>query len=79
MAAPTWLVIVFGVAVGPVGATSVVLVVLQPVMFDPGYAGSAAGDLHRVIGPLATSFALIACWEATRAVRWPDLVSPARW
>lgn len=29
-----WLVILFGVAVGPLGAASVVLVILQPVMFD---------------------------------------------
>ena len=29
-----WLVIVFGIAVGPLGVASVVLVVLQPVLFD---------------------------------------------
>lgn len=29
-----WLVIVFGVAVGPLGVASVVLVILQPVLFD---------------------------------------------
>lgn len=29
-----WMVIVFGLAVGPLGAISVLLVILQPVMFD---------------------------------------------
>ncbi|HEU5325624.1 MAG TPA: vitamin K epoxide reductase family protein [Candidatus Limnocylindria bacterium] len=29
-----WIVILFGLAVGPLGATSIVLVILQPVMFD---------------------------------------------
>lgn len=29
-----WLVIVFGIAVGPLGVASVVLVILQPVLFD---------------------------------------------
>lgn len=29
-----WLVVLFGLAVGPFGAASIVLVVLQPVMFD---------------------------------------------
>ena len=29
-----WIVIVFGLAVGPLGAVSVLLVILQPVMFD---------------------------------------------
>ncbi len=29
-----WMVVLFGVAVGPLGAVSILLVVLQPVMFD---------------------------------------------
>jgi uncharacterized membrane protein len=29
-----WIVVVFGLAVGPLGAVSVVLVILQPVLFD---------------------------------------------
>lgn len=29
-----WIVILFGLAVGPLGATSILLVILQPVMFD---------------------------------------------
>ena len=29
-----WIVVLFGLAVGPLGATSILLVVLQPVMFD---------------------------------------------
>lgn len=36
------------------------------------YVGTArTHDL--IIGPLVASFALIACWEATRAVRWVNL------
>lgn len=29
-----WLVILFGIAVGPLGAASIILVILQPVLFD---------------------------------------------
>lgn len=29
-----WIVIIFGLAVGPLGATSILLVILQPVMYD---------------------------------------------
>ncbi|MGQ0608381.1 MAG: vitamin K epoxide reductase family protein [Chloroflexota bacterium] len=29
-----WLVVLFGLAVGPIGAVSILLVILQPVMFD---------------------------------------------
>ena len=29
-----WMVVIFGLAVGPLGAISIVLVILQPVMFD---------------------------------------------
>jgi uncharacterized membrane protein len=29
-----WIVVLFGLAVGPLGATSILLVILQPVMFD---------------------------------------------
>lgn len=29
-----WIVIIFGLAVGPLGAISIILVILQPVMFD---------------------------------------------
>ena len=39
-----------------------------------GYAGSTASDVHRTIGPLAASLALIAVWQATRAVRLPNIV-----
>lgn len=38
-----------------------------------GYAGSQAGDLHRVVGPVAASLALIAAWEATAGLRWANL------
>lgn len=39
-----------------------------------GYAGSTASDVHRTIGPLAASLALVASWQATRAVRLPNIV-----
>ncbi len=29
-----WIVVVFGVAIGPLGAVSITLVILQPVLFD---------------------------------------------
>lgn len=29
-----WIVVIFGLAVGPLGAVSIILVILQPVMFD---------------------------------------------
>lgn len=34
-----------------------------------GYGGVAA-DLDRIVGPIATSFAVVAIAEAARAVRW---------
>ncbi len=34
-----------------------------------GYADSPAGDVHRTIGPVAASVAIIAVWDATRGVR----------
>ncbi|HVL89630.1 MAG TPA: vitamin K epoxide reductase family protein [Actinomycetota bacterium] len=42
-----WIVIVFGLAVGPFGAVSILLVVLQPVMFDAWctLCLASAGDL----------------------------------
>ena len=36
------------------------------------YAGSPASDLHRVAGPVIASLGLIAMWEATVGVRWPN-------
>jgi hypothetical protein len=37
-----------------------------------GYSGAAA-HINRITGPLASTFALIAMWEATRAMRWAVL------
>lgn len=45
-------------------------VMVAPVAL--GYAGVAA-TVSWIAGPLALSFALIAAWEATRAVRWATL------
>ncbi|MEX0750043.1 MAG: vitamin K epoxide reductase family protein [Dehalococcoidia bacterium] len=48
-----WIVVLFGVAVGPLGVVSVMLVVFQPVLFDAGRTlclASAAASLI-MIGP----------------------------
>jgi hypothetical protein len=37
-----------------------------------GHGGAAAVN-SRVVGPVVASFAIIAWWEATRAVRWVNL------
>lgn len=48
-----WIVIVFGLAVGPLGAISILLVILQPVMFDAWCTLCLASALISVlmIGP----------------------------
>jgi hypothetical protein len=38
-----------------------------------GYTGPARTNDH-VVGPLAATFACVAIWEATRPVRWANLV-----
>lgn len=38
-----------------------------------GYSDRLMGDVHRVVGPVAASLALISAWEATAAVRWPNI------
>lgn len=55
-------------------AGAVVGITLMAAPAVLGYAGSTASDVQRTIGPLAGSLALIAVWEATRAVRLPNLV-----
>jgi len=42
-----------------------------------GYTDRWASDLHRVIGPLIAAVAIIALWEVTIAVRWPNVVLAA--
>lgn len=37
-----------------------------------GY-GDPAGTNDRIVGPLAATFAIIAIWEVTRALRWLNL------
>lgn len=37
-----------------------------------GYSGSAATN-DRIVGPLAATFAIVAIWEVTRALRWANL------
>lgn len=35
-----------------------------------GYASETAGDVHRLLGPVAGGAAFIAVWEVVHAVRW---------
>lgn len=37
-----------------------------------GYGGPAATN-DRIVGPLAATFAIVAIWETTRALRWLNL------
>lgn len=37
-----------------------------------GY-GNPAADNAYIFGPVAATFAIVACWEATRGVRWGNL------
>jgi hypothetical protein len=39
-----------------------------------GYADATAADVHRIIGPVAASAALVAVWEATRGARLVNVV-----
>lgn len=42
------------------------------LMAAPGVFGlsNPAADNFYIFGPVATTFGVVACWEATRAVRW---------
>lgn len=42
-----------------------------------GYVDDPAADVHRIVGPLVASLALIAAWEATAGVRWANLLLAA--
>jgi hypothetical protein len=64
-----WIVIVFGVFVGPLGAVSVILVIIQPVLFDTFCTlclASAAISLA-MIGPAADE--ILAALQHLRRVR----------
>ncbi len=37
-----------------------------------GYGGPAATN-HRIVGPIAATFAVVAIWEVTRPLRWVNL------
>ncbi len=39
-----------------------------------GYADARAADVHRIIGPVAASAALVAVWEVTRGARLVNLI-----
>jgi len=39
-----------------------------------GYRGTAAETSDRIVGPIVVSFAVIALWEVSRAVRWVNLL-----
>src|SRR3712207_1217064 len=53
-----WIVVVFGLAVGPLGAVSILLVILQPVLFDAWCTLCLASALISVlmIGPAMDEF-----------------------
>ena len=55
----------------PVGIAVGLFLVAAPAVF--GYAGTRASDVHRTLGPIAASLAFIALWQATKAVRLPNL------
>jgi len=55
----------------------VVGVALMAMPAVAGYVDTPAGDLHRTVGPLAVTFAIIATWPATRDVRWGNMVLAA--
>ena len=67
-----WLVVLFGLAVGPLGAGSVVLVILQPVMFDSFCTLCLASALISVlmIGPAMDE--VLATLQVLRRVRDAD-------
>jgi hypothetical protein len=37
-----------------------------------GYGGAAETN-DRIVGPIAASFAFVACWEVVGALRWPTV------
>lgn len=46
------------------------------LMFAPAvleYTGTTAADNDRIFGPIAGSFAFVACWEVLDPLRWPML------
>ena len=56
----------------PVGMAVGVWLMAAPAVL--GYADSAATDVHRIVGPVAASAALISVWEATRGARLVNLI-----
>ena len=64
-----WLVVLFGLAVGPLGAGSVVLVILQPVLYDSfcTLCLASAGISVLMIGPAMDE--VLATLQALRRVR----------
>lgn len=59
-------------AAQPVGIVVGVWLMAAPAALR--YADSSAADVHRIIGPVAASAALIAVWEATRGARLVNLL-----
>jgi hypothetical protein len=39
-----------------------------------GYEGTRAADHDRIVGPVLATFACVAIWEATRPLRWVNLL-----
>lgn len=67
-----WVVVVFGVAVGPLGAVSILLVILQPVLFDAWCTLCLASAVVSVlmIGPAMDE--VLASLQHLRRVRTAD-------
>jgi hypothetical protein len=46
-----------------------VWLLFAPAVLD--YTGTTAADNDRIIGPIAGSFAFVACWAVLDPLRWP--------
>lgn len=58
-----------------VSAAGGLVLMAAPAVLD--YAGTAAAKVHWTVGPVLIAFAIVAAWQATRAVRWANLVPAA--
>jgi hypothetical protein len=54
-----------------VGVVIGVWLMAAPAALD--YARTGASDVHRTVGPLVTTCAVVALWTATRDVRWANV------
>jgi uncharacterized membrane protein len=75
-----WVVIIFGLAVGPLGAASIILIILQPVLFDAWCTLCLASALISIlmIGPAADE--ILASLQYLKRVKLQgDSLSDAFW